>query len=342
MSLLQDITAEILISRHRLTPQQVNSISGQAKVPIDLNEEILKFELVAEFIKITDIITRSEIKFTPLKGPVLSYRLYKDPLYRSIRDIDLLINQSDVKIVVNIIKNLNYCNYGIKWPESKKLQDSLIKHTNQIAFIHSNKQIIIEIHWRLLKVSPISINKMEAIIGRNQTSVNFSGRCFSSFSTELELLYLMIHGGLHSWRRLKWLIDIDEYLKTQPIDWEKFERLVMEFKAGRLVALCKLIYEFYFPDGALIPCKFSVPLYMYRTSIKKIADTNDSDYYSLIQVVESLFFEILAFPTMRYKLNVIMYFFFIDDYFGKNKISNWMPLFYAFGFFRRISNWTRR
>jgi hypothetical protein len=42
----------------------------------------------------------------------------------------------------------------------------------------------------------------------NLSQLSFAGRTFTVLNPELDLLYLVIHGGLHGFFRLKWLVDI--------------------------------------------------------------------------------------------------------------------------------------
>ena len=120
-----------------------------------------------------------------------------------------------------ILEDLGYPAETAAWPVGERLQQKIINHTNEFLFYSTEKQLRIELHWRLLKTPLVSFSRLEEIVKHNQTSLTFAGRSFSVLSNELELLYLIIHGGTHWWRWLKWLVDIDIFLKKTTNRLEK-------------------------------------------------------------------------------------------------------------------------
>lgn len=331
MPRLIEIPPEILHDRHRLSSQQINSLLGERTVAEGVEEKVAAFEIVREFIRVTDALSNTGISFIPLKGPELSYRLYGDPTIRSYSDLDILIEVAAMNKAAHILEDLGYPAETATWPAGEKLQRKIINHTNEFLFYNTEKQLRIELHWRLLKTPLISSSRLEEIVKQNQTSLTFAGRSFSVLSNELELLYLIIHGGIHCWRWLKWLVDIDIFLKRQPIDWKKFADLVEELKATRMVALCNAILSEYIPGGPLPPCAQQARSFMVRFAHKMIRSQKEltADFYS--RIVQSVLFTLVSFPGIRYRIRTIRNYLFVKEFFGKNKLLSSLPLFYIYG-----------
>lgn len=331
MPQITEIPPEILRDRHRLSARQVNSILGEGIVKEGVEEKVAALEIVREFIRVTDALRSEDIRFIPLKGPELSYRLYCDPTIRSYSDLDILVEVAAMSRAAHIIEDLGYPAEIATWPAGEKLQQKIINHTNEFLFYSKEKQLRIELHWRLLKTPLISLSRLEEIVKQNQTSLTFAGRSFSVLSNELELLYLIIHGGTHCWRWLKWLVDIDIYLRTQTIDWKRFSELTEELKADRMIALCNAILSEYIPGGGLIPCITKAHPFMVRFSNKMIRSQKEltANFYS--RIVQSVLFTLVSFPGITYKIRTIRNYLFVKEFIGENSLFSSLPIFYLYG-----------
>ena len=181
----------------------------------------------------------------------------------------------------------------------------LVRLTNQILFVHPEKQLNVEIHWKLFKSEITDSQVLSDVLNSNKDQIQFKDRNFQVFNNELELLYLIIHGGHHAWFRLKWLVDVKDFIEKIPFDSEKFTQLVEQLNAQRMVSLCNQTLSRYFPDCTLLPCK---PV----GSTKKrlgftIAQIEDEGYYnkSFLERVKTYWYEIQCFPGLRFKLSVV-------------------------------------
>lgn len=331
MPRLTEIPPEILHDRHRLSSQQINSLLGERTVTEDVEEKIAAFEIVREFIRVTDALRSRDISFIPLKGPELSYRLYGDTTSRRYSDLDILIEAAAMSRAVLLLNELGYPAETATWPAGERMQKQIISHTNEFLLFNPEKQLRIELHWRLLKTPPVSFSRLEEIVKHNQTSLTFAGRSFSVLSNELELLFLVIHGSVHSWRWLKWLVDIDVFLKTQTIDHKRFSPLEEELKADRMIALCNAILSEYIPEGKLILCTKQAHSFMIKFTHKMIMSQKEltADFYS--RIIQSVWFTLISFPGIRYKVRTIRNYLFVKEFFGKNKLLSSLPLFYIYG-----------
>ena len=331
MLTLKDIPPDILRDRHRLTPQQINTLTGAGPADEDAEGTLSALSITGEFIRVSDALIGSAIRFIPLKGPELSYRMYGDTTSRYYRDLDILVDVADLNRTALILEGLGYRAETLIWPAGSSRQRVIVKHTNEISFFNPGKRLTIELHWRLLKTPVVSYSRLEEMVRENMKELNIAGRSFTVLSNELELLYLVIHGGNHWWRRLKWLIDIDTFIRSQTIDRDLFNRLTEELKAERLVGLCNAVLEDYMPGSVLIAGRRRAPEFMVRFTHKMIVSQKEltDDFYS--RITGSVLFSLISFPGMRYKISTLRNYLFVVPFYGKNKILSSLPLFYAYG-----------
>jgi hypothetical protein len=64
--------------------------------------------ILAEAVEVLQELDRASVPVIPLKGVILSATYYPDPESRAMRDIDLLIRQSDSQVVSDVLASLQY------------------------------------------------------------------------------------------------------------------------------------------------------------------------------------------------------------------------------------------
>lgn len=326
---ITDISPEILREKHGLSSQQINQLYGYTILPDNIVEKLKGFELVREFFSVCDTMNSHNIAFIPFKGPVLSYRISGDAVTRSYHDLDLLIGLDDISKSVSLLRESGYRGIFIEWPDSHSAQRRLIRHINHVTLIKPENMLIIELHWRLIKTPAVRDDRFNDLVKNNLSTLEFGGRSFKVLNNELELLYLIIHGGLHFWFRLKWLLDINLFLRSRKVDWIRFKELVARLKAQRMVGFCKRIYAEYFPEDTGIPIDYPVHRTLAEYSVRRIKDAGDQSNDSLKEQIRNFYFTMAAFPGIRYKVKEIGNYLFISFYFGK--ISNVLKTVFPYG-----------
>jgi hypothetical protein len=118
MRTITGIPPEILRSRHRLSAQQINTLAGGRVIEESYEEKAGTLVKVAEFIKVTDLLRAGRIDFIPLKGPLLSFRLYGDATTRRYGDLDILVDPSEVEKARVGLLAAGYKEYMVTWPGS--------------------------------------------------------------------------------------------------------------------------------------------------------------------------------------------------------------------------------
>jgi len=294
-----------LHDRHRLSHQQIDRWLGEKSGNTFLSEKLKQLQAVRNFLNVTDLLRHNGISFVPLKGPLLSYRIYQDPTVRFSHDIDLLVEVEMIEPVMKILFANGYgLSDGVIWPKKKIQQEMVIDSSHHLSFSNKELKLCVEVHWVLMPGLPFPAKKQKAIIEENLLNADFAGRKFILLTKEFELLYLMIHGAKHGWQRLKWLLDINEYPLNEVND-RLFNQLVCKFNAGRIVAQTNELLKSYFNNQLPFSTNNRVPGYFIRYAQQSI-DGGICENLSIRDHLRLYRYYWMMFPGLYYKYKTIL------------------------------------
>ena len=139
----------------------------------------------------------SNIRAVEIKGTGLAEQLYPYPEARYAKDIDILIAPESVPKAMSL---LNDRSYRFEKNQSAPIQKLYMDVVKDITFYDPKFGTQIELHQRLFLAEPDG----------------FTSHFLQSLKTGQEagirnnfyVLYLIMHGAISSWPRLKWAIDI--------------------------------------------------------------------------------------------------------------------------------------
>jgi hypothetical protein len=285
--------------------QQINALYSRQVIEESLEEKAGTLAKVAEFIRVTDLFRAKAIDFIPLKGPLLSYRLYGDATVRKYGDIDILVNPDTVDRARTELMAAGCKEYMSEWPASVNGQKKALKYRHHISFKDPPGDVIIELHWRLSNQQWLNFRDEERFVRENLCTVEFNGNIYKALTPEAELLYLVIHGGAHRWGVLKWLEDIHRYLEIFIFEGGKFCDLVNHFGCHRLVALCNKMLAEYFPGSTLIPGGSHLPGYMVGMAKEAIEGPSCGGPGNIREILRLMPYSLLVYPGVRYKMRVL-------------------------------------
>jgi hypothetical protein len=246
-------TYEQLKKKHRMTDIQIKEAPF---CPSTISEsksskaKIQQFTMLGEFFKINKVFNDNDIECINLKGPLLSYKLYKDWGARQSKDLDILVNSDDIEKASDILMKMGYKAEN-KIPSTKRKRKLFISSNHHTTLYHPIKKIQIELHWKLLGLKLTNEKKLQNIVKTNTTSSKYQEHLFQEFTPELELCFLIIHGAEHAWERLKWLSDIDKYINTTDINIPKLNSLIKQLKVERIFSLTDIILTKYYSNTYL-------------------------------------------------------------------------------------------
>ncbi|PHR68774.1 MAG: hypothetical protein COA67_12440 [Lutibacter sp.] len=300
-----NFSRKTLHKRHRLSHQQIDTWLGENKSKEFIQEKMRRLKMVKNFLSVTDLLKENKVSFINFKGPLLSHRIYNDASVRYMRDVDVLVDKVVIEEVLELLlKNGYHLMDGVFWPKTKVKQQVLVNTLHHLAFYNKELGFCVEVHWMLTQMLPISKDKMQGIIKNNLTEATIFNRTFTVFTKEFELLYLLIHGSSHGWQRLKWLVDINDY-PIEDIDMVVFEKLVKQFKAGRIINQTNFLLNKYFQSSLPISSIDRLPNHF----IKFAVDSIESDIQrTKKRSLQSFRNKATLFPGIYYKLKMIRYF----------------------------------
>ena len=193
----------------------------------------------AELRRLLGLMSTAGVDTLPYKGPVLTQMLYGSLKRRSFGDLDIIIQPQDMPSVEKLLIAEGYRPYFGKKTAAELAEYMASKNEHTYDFYHSDKHVLVEVHWRFWPPYFSTVNPSEVWPRRERTKL--IDREVSTFSTEDYLIVLCMHGSRHVWQRLSWLCDIAMLLEKYPaLDWQKVFSQAEQWGATRM--LCVGLY----------------------------------------------------------------------------------------------------
>ncbi|MCY9664544.1 nucleotidyltransferase family protein [Paenibacillus alginolyticus] len=190
--------------------------------------------LSAEMEQICKLFSESDIRTIVLKGPVLADDLYGNISLRTSRDLDILIPIQHVDQAHELLRSQGY----VKEEEYNTILDDWKWRHHHATFIHPDKRVTLEIHWRL-GPGPGKEPGFDELWERKRISKITSHPVYYLGREDL-FLFLASHGARHGWSRLRWLIDMDR-ITRQNIDYAKLHTLLTKNRQLHLGAQAMIL-----------------------------------------------------------------------------------------------------
>ena len=212
-----------LVKRHRVAPTvdralQVTPTLVPAEIAAELrrrfNENVMVGLLqVRELAAVTSLLQSRGSPSVPLKGQLLSMRVFGDPWVRHSKDLDLLIDAPHVRRADETLRAAGYTRLRESTTEAEPLFDRMtFMRRKELAYVHPVRPVTIELHWRLC-ANRFLMNLTVADLTAGTRRLD--NREFAVMQGDDEILYLSTHGAMHRWSRVKWLFDVAALL---PLD----------------------------------------------------------------------------------------------------------------------------
>ncbi|MFF5810775.1 nucleotidyltransferase family protein [Peribacillus butanolivorans] len=163
--------------------------------------------LSGEMENLSRVFDENKIRLLFLKGPVIAFDIYGDISLRTSKDLDILVQKTDLNRVEELLLSYGY--------EREEFQDKVEKSKLHIAYFHPQKKIEIEIHWRL-NLPPLKEPSFNELWNRKRVSTLTTYQVYFLGEEDL-FLFLIAHGSRHGWFRLRWLADIDQLIRNKLI-----------------------------------------------------------------------------------------------------------------------------
>lgn len=190
----------------------------------------------------------------PLKGIVLVERVYHNPGWRHIGDIDLLVRREDVGAAGRLLRTGGYLP---KFNEGRA--EAFWATTSTETGFNRDQSPIIELHWGMSKRPDYRRRLPTEKIWARTHIETWRGRAIRVLDRSDELRYLAIHCTAdHPVSPLHWLVDIAEMVRALPTDWD-WDDFAAETIAsgvatpvGLALAQCHAVLDVDVPEEALV------------------------------------------------------------------------------------------
>ncbi len=319
--MITSLSREELYFRHQLSHQQIDDLLGERRAHEFPGSKAQHLSALNAFHAVTGLFESESIDYLPQKGPVLSCRLYGDPLYRVFRDLDFLLREEDIPRAAELLAANGFMSPVYKLPTGNCRRKILFRHVNELYLHNPDLDAGIELHWNMFNARLTTRAEHDRLARDNRVEISCNGRDYSALDDETELLFLMIHGGLHAWSRLKWLVDVKVFLEKTDFSGKRFLSLARQLKALRLVALCNKMLAYWFPGSRLLPSEGFAPAWLEKYAMEQVKSPDRRK--SLTDHLSSFGFALRAFPGVRYKADLIARNLYATDL----ACAGWIPCF---------------
>jgi hypothetical protein len=207
--LLHHHLSAVAEGRHDLVPAPVTewlqrvSVSGAARRLLLLSE-------------LKGVLTDLEAGGAPgvvWKGPALAYSVYPRPELRPFADLDILVRRRDVSRAREVLGSRGYApRPGLELSDG----ESFARSDHTVPMIHGPTGVCVDLHWgggaRYLS------SAMDTDMLCEQAGPLMVGETpLPALMPDALLLALSVHGAKHGpfpWPRLKWITDVEAFLRT--------------------------------------------------------------------------------------------------------------------------------
>jgi hypothetical protein len=212
------------------TKHQCNGVPRQVQYTLRQASKINEaktLQMVLELSEILNTLKQNSIQAVVLKGFPMAYNFYHSVSLRPSADIDIMVRREDLDASKKIVERLGYNLILTSEAKRTEFQIWMEAHHN-LDFWHEDKQIVLELHWRL---GSHGIDIPQALVDGCLTNMQFAGKTVTVLSNEVLLLYLISHGAGHVWCQFRWLRDVDAVIRKGDFSWEHLYQLADSLEA---------------------------------------------------------------------------------------------------------------
>lgn len=193
----------------------------------------------AERKRLFELLLKENIRFAPIKGLDLAFRIYPDPALRPHVDWDILFHPDDIQRTRSLLEANGWNHYG------QYRDSSPGEHHFEPLYRHG---LALEPHWTLPNVSNLIPQQLWENLKETRSG-------FYQLPPEWNLLLLIAHATNSDFRHVpswKLLPDVGFLLQKETVGWEKIRELAVRHDVFSPDLFLGAWMEF-FPAGMLPP-----------------------------------------------------------------------------------------
>jgi len=189
--------------------------------------------LSGELLKVLQHLKEQGITAIPFKGPTLAVLAYGHLSLRQFGDLDIFVPKRHLPRAAALLLSQGY------QARDQLNQEHLRNHLEEKyhTFVRKDGLVGIDLQW-MIADNQFSFQLDHEDWQAQLTSVPLAGSSVLSFSPEVMLLILCVHGSKHRWTRLQWVCDVAELIRAHPqMDWENVVGLASRLGGRRMLTL---------------------------------------------------------------------------------------------------------
>lgn len=195
VSVPEEIAAPILQSAHHIVRQNLLATS--------------------ETVRLVRLISSAGFPVLVVKGVALGAQAYGSISLKHSKDIDLLILPEHIAGVIALLEADQY-RLTAPAPQLSAAQTALLpRYGKDASLVHRAQGLHVELHWRLIG----NTNLLPRITAGSPTDpVTLApGVTVPTLNLRDLYAYLVVHGAIDGWSRMKWIADVNALLAPLPM-----------------------------------------------------------------------------------------------------------------------------
>ena len=211
--------------------------------------------LAHELEGLLDRFQESGIQAAPLKGNVLSSRLFGEPALRHVSDIDLLVRGDDLSVAHDLMLAAGYRRTTPSRDLTPKQSAVFLRHSHHFTYRREQPAVSVELHWRVFRWS----EEETRVLWERMLPYDWMGRTVLQPDDALLLLILCDHGSQHRYSHLKWLADIVTLLCSGDLDCSELMLLARHLDLELPLAQTVLLISRVYPNTVALASRSEAP-----------------------------------------------------------------------------------
>lgn len=168
--------------------------------------------LVQEALAIAGLFEREQIAVLFLKGPFLSKRYHGDFGIRHAGDLDVLVEEADVRRADAVLRGSGYARTKPVRELSPRRWQLYLDTQHELGYRPAGKEMLVELHWRYADARRLAPYPFAELHARSRAE-DVAGLAIRTLSDRDTFVQLAVHGALDGWSRLKWFADLPRMLE---------------------------------------------------------------------------------------------------------------------------------
>lgn len=209
---------------HRVVPLAYRNLArlGCEGVPLPAMQEFGRMKDVAvrknlirfaDFLAVSGGFQRGGIQAVAAKGFPLAQMVYGDIGLRQGGDLDYFVEASDVERAVEVLQNLGY-RPNLEETFHRVGLRRVIRSKPEWSFSNT-RGTYVDLQWRVGWQAGLIGMPLQDIT-RKPGKVRFGSQEVLEVAPDVLLPLLLLHGQAHCWERLRWLVDVAEFMEHLP------------------------------------------------------------------------------------------------------------------------------